>query len=1130
MMKIRNYIAWTLSAIMLLCSTSLYANWENYEGEVSISQTRPALDRANRVFYSHVTIENQNEFAIQGPIRLLVDQASLPVLNYNGLTDQGVPFFELEDELLNANQKVVVRVEFPFQRARLRFTPSLQIFVSNWDLVWSDEFDGSEIDTSKWSFEVDCWGGGNNEQQCYTDRLDNAFTQDGLLNIVAKREDFTGPAEPNGGFDNLRTLPYTSARLNSANKGDWKYGRIEIRAKMPHGQGTWPAIRMSPTESVYGSWSASGQIDFAQAQNLKTPSDDSDAEAGAEESTIFSTLHYGRAWPENVASGAEYQMPQDQNPADGFHIYEIEWEQDEIRWYVDGFHYATQTSEGWYTQYYNELGELVTGSGDAPFDQLFHLSLSLAIGGPAANANGGGIDEGIFPQAFQVDYVRVYECAVSPETGQGCANVGDGFELVEGNQAPIIEQPEPEPIVELVVYDDGLVNGFNVSMWNPDGIASFSEEFEEDRGSVLRFVKGQGNANWSIGASPMDLSEYMQSGELVFDVNIESTAPGVELLVKMSTNPWPSVSDASVPLPATGEWTEVRIPISTLINNGNRYSPGDAADISNILNVLIVEPTWEMTVKFDNIRLERPEGDGVADVIERLANPLVVFDDTERYPFTLTHFAASGSVDIEEVFSEDTLDGLARGPVKQMTFNTNESVTFFETVFDESGEKIRLDLSDFDYVEFDLKAVDDGREDRSYVVKMECGFPCSSGDFYIGEPSSTDWQSYKITIADLVNNTGSSLDLSVVEVPLAITPNWGNQFGVVMQVDNVRLTKAQTPAQIAASEMGKGFNLGQMFESNQHERTFAAAKPKIDAYYEMGYRNLRIPITWTEEIGGNLLVEDALTGVVIRDHERLAEITQIIDYALSLPGLYVIINAHHEGGLKSNNRWQVLEQLWADIADLYKDKDYRLLYEILNEPHKNVGSPMAAADLRFMTGKAYDKIREVDPERIVIIGGNQWFGAHEVPAVWTSLDEVGGGEDDNLMVTFHHYNPWEFHGNHQGDYSDPWTIGDVENPMDQMQRWADTIGNGMPIYIGEWGTGWGSRYSQMQCNNIRNWYQVFDSEYASQKGQPTAVWDDGGWFKIFDHGTNQFDNNLAQCITGTCDWDPDYTRFNEGCL
>lgn len=341
-------------------------------------------------------------------------------------------------------------------------------------------------------------------------------------------------------------------------------------------------------------------------------------------------------------------------------------------------------------------------------------------------------------------------------------------------------------------------------------------------------------------------------------------------------------------------------------------------------------------------------------------------------------------------------------------------------------------------------------------------------------------------------------------------------------------TNAPTATEAAAA-MGRGVNLGQMFESTQHSRTLAAASAKIDAYYARGFRNVRIPITWTEPVGGDLLVDDPAVGTVNRSHARLAVIESVVDYALSKADLYVIINAHHEVTLKTESRGAVLEQLWKDIADVFRDKNHRLLFEILNEPHTADGSAMPAADLRSMTGLAYDQIRAVDSERIVLFGGNQWFGAHEVPAVWTDLDEVGGGSDPYLMVTFHHYDPWTFCGDSQGTYDDAWTDANQSDPMAQMATWAGTVGQGMPVYIGEWGVGWGSRYDEMTCNNIRQWYTRFDSVHAAQHDQRTAVWDDGGWFKIFDHGTNTFDNNLIDCIEGSCSWDGD-ERFNDGCL
>ncbi|HEY0468053.1 MAG TPA: cellulase family glycosylhydrolase, partial [Polyangiaceae bacterium] len=181
-----------------------------------------------------------------------------------------------------------------------------------------------------------------------------------------------------------------------------------------------------------------------------------------------------------------------------------------------------------------------------------------------------------------------------------------------------------------------------------------------------------------------------------------------------------------------------------------------------------------------------------------------------------------------------------------------------------------------------------------------------------------------------------------------------------------------------------------------------------------------------------------------------------------------------------------------------------------------------------MTAKAYAKIRAVDPARIVVIGGNQWFGAAEIPAVWTDLSGVGNGDDPYLMATFHHYNPWTFCGDHQDTYDDPWTDADISAPMATMSNWASTVGKGMPVFIGEWGVAWGSRYEQFGCNNVRQWYQKLHSQFAAARGMPTAVWDDGGWFKIYDHTSNAFANNLADCIAGTCDWDGT-ERFNAAC-
>jgi len=241
-----------------------------------------------------------------------------------------------------------------------------------WKLVWNDEFSGDQIDLGKWEHEVNGWGGGNNELQYYTDRPVNSFIKDGYLAIAALRETFTGPDG---------TKDYTSARLRTLNKGDWKYGRFEIKAKLPYGQGLWPAIWMLPTDWVYGGWAASGEIDIMEM-------------IGQDTKRVYGTLHYGDKSPGNVQSGSSYSLSSGTFSGD-FHIFALEWEENEMRWYVDGIHYATQNQ--WYS---------AGNPYPAPFNQRFHLLLNVAVGG---NWPGAPDATTTFPQIMVVDYVRVFE-------------------------------------------------------------------------------------------------------------------------------------------------------------------------------------------------------------------------------------------------------------------------------------------------------------------------------------------------------------------------------------------------------------------------------------------------------------------------------------------------------------------------------------------------------------------------------------------------------------------------------------------------------------------------------------------------------------------------------------------------
>ncbi|NQV38529.1 MAG: glycoside hydrolase family 16 protein [Candidatus Marinimicrobia bacterium] len=241
-----------------------------------------------------------------------------------------------------------------------------------YDLIWQDEFSGDIIDTSKWEFEVNAWGGGNNELQYYTDRIENAYVDSGNLVIKAIHATYT---------DEEGTRDYTSARMRTRNKGDWLYGRFEICAKLPQGQGLWPAIWMLPTDWEYGGWASSGEIDIMEL-------------LGHEPDKTYGTLHYGGTWPDNVHTGENYTLPEG-DFTNEFHVFGFEWEETEMRWYIDDVHFATQTV--WHT---------IAADYPAPFDKRFHLLLNIAVGG---NWPGNPDESTIFPQEMVVDYIRVFQ-------------------------------------------------------------------------------------------------------------------------------------------------------------------------------------------------------------------------------------------------------------------------------------------------------------------------------------------------------------------------------------------------------------------------------------------------------------------------------------------------------------------------------------------------------------------------------------------------------------------------------------------------------------------------------------------------------------------------------------------------
>lgn len=271
---------------------------------------------------------------------------------------------------------------------------------SGWILVWNDEFEGEQIDRSKWEYDIGngffdykshTWieGWGNEELQYYTREPENVSVKDSLLTIRAVKEPLHG-------------CGYTSARLKTRAKDGTAlfaktYGRFEFRAKVPWGKGLWPALWMLPQDDRYGGWAASGEIDLMEI-------------VGEKPHEVLNSIHFGSTFPKRSLHTHVHPLPNESMVSD-WHVYAAEWEPGEIRFYVDDVH--TSTESFWWSCSKQKNGEgqeagklQDVNPWPAPFDQPFYILMNVAVGG---NFPGAPNPETQFPAELVVDYVRVYD-------------------------------------------------------------------------------------------------------------------------------------------------------------------------------------------------------------------------------------------------------------------------------------------------------------------------------------------------------------------------------------------------------------------------------------------------------------------------------------------------------------------------------------------------------------------------------------------------------------------------------------------------------------------------------------------------------------------------------------------------
>jgi beta-glucanase (GH16 family) len=232
-------------------------------------------------------------------------------------------------------------------------------------VTWADEFDTNGApDPAKWTYDVGGSGWGNNELEYYTNTINNAVIKDGVLTITAKKESLNG-------------MNYTSSRMVSKNGSDMLYGRVEVKAKLPAGRGTWPAIWMLPNDYAYGAWPNSGEIDIME-------------HVGYDPNKVHFSVH-NQLYNGGNAKTSTLEIP---TAFTEYHLYRADWTPTSIKGYYDDQLVFTYTNDG-------------KGSAGWPFDKPFHVLLNLAIGGNWGGVQ--GVDDSIFPVSMQVDYVHFYK-------------------------------------------------------------------------------------------------------------------------------------------------------------------------------------------------------------------------------------------------------------------------------------------------------------------------------------------------------------------------------------------------------------------------------------------------------------------------------------------------------------------------------------------------------------------------------------------------------------------------------------------------------------------------------------------------------------------------------------------------
>ncbi|MFZ1080492.1 MAG: family 16 glycosylhydrolase [Candidatus Kryptoniota bacterium] len=279
------------------------------------------------------------------------------------------------------------------------FMAFTQVFAQAYKLVWSDEFEGTTLDSSKWNFESGNNNGNNNESEFYTSRPQNCSVSNGLLTITALKENYSG-------------FNYTSARINTQNKFSFEYGKVEAMIKLPYGKGMWPAFWMLGDNINSVGWPTCGESDIME---MIGGTGKGGFNSILSDGTVYGTLHWSQNG--NAQSGGKYSLSSGKF-ADDFHVFGVTWTPQAIQFYVD-------------STVYDHID--ISPTYMSAFENKFFIILNLAVGG---DWPGYPDSTTVFPQMMQVDYVRVYQDTTTVNVVPEKSKSPEGFFLKQNFPNP----------------------------------------------------------------------------------------------------------------------------------------------------------------------------------------------------------------------------------------------------------------------------------------------------------------------------------------------------------------------------------------------------------------------------------------------------------------------------------------------------------------------------------------------------------------------------------------------------------------------------------------------------------------------------------------------------------------------